>query len=73
MANDERFARGASVRTTKEDPEVAETYTEEGKRKRRWGVEGTIGSTSDAHGLSYEVNHADGSRGYYGPSELEAV
>ncbi len=73
MATEKRFSRGDAVRTTREDPVVAETYTEEGKKKRKWGVEGKIGSSSDSHGDSYEVTHADGSKGYYGPSELEAI
>jgi hypothetical protein len=61
------------VRTTREIPEVAETYTEEGKKKRKWGVKGRIISFSDAHGLSYEVTHDDGTTGCYDPGELEVI
>ena len=61
------------VRTTKEDPEAARLY--DGPREGlRWGVEGTVITSSGGHGLCYYVSHGDGTpSAWYEPTELEVI
>ena len=40
---------------------------------RKWGVKGYITEHHNAHGISYKVEHDDGSYGYYTPDELEFI
>ncbi len=61
---------GTQVRTT-EPNESLQGWTHEAWESRQWGVEGKIIKYHDAHGLSYEVQHPDGTVGHYDPSELE--
>lgn len=63
---------GASVKTTQRNPKVND-WTEEAEQSRQWGVSGVIIEQHNAHGLSYEVRHPDGSIGHYDPSELELI
>lgn len=62
---------GTPVRTTQENPALRGEWCEPDARK--WGVEGTVGTHHDGHGLCYEVTHADGTVGCYDPTELEAL
>mgnify|MGYP001586349149 FL=1 len=64
---------GTKVKTTKEDPSNADSWTKEAKKRRRWGVEGEVITHHGSHGLCYEVRHEDGTKGCYDPSELEVV
>lgn len=66
------FPLGTLVKTTEENPEVAD-WTPEAAATRQWGVEGVVVHHHDSHGPSYEVQHPDGSIGHYDPSELEPV
>ncbi len=61
---------GTLVRTTQEDEANADSWTEEGKKRRKWGVEGEVIAHHDSHGLCYEVKHKDGTVGCYDPTEL---
>lgn len=63
---------GTSVKTTKENPTVS-GWIEEALVSRQWGVKGKIVTHHDAHGLSYEVRHPDGTIGHYDPSELKVI
>jgi AMMECR1 domain-containing protein len=49
----------------------ADNYTDEGVKKRKWGVNGVIIAHHNSHGLCYDVRHEDGSIGTYDPNELE--
>lgn len=64
---------GTVVKTTQENPKEAETWLPEARARRRWGVQGTIVTHHDSHGLYYEVRHPDGTIGGYDPTELEVV
>lgn len=48
----------------------ARDYTPIGIQKRRPGATGIIVAHSDSHGLCFEVDHEDGSSGWYDPDEL---
>lgn len=61
------------VKTTEPNMEMRKEWTDEGWASRQWGVEGTIITHHDSHGLCYEVKHPDGTIGYYDPSELETI
>jgi hypothetical protein len=67
----EILACGTQVQTTTENPSLRNEWTEEGKAKRKWGVQGIVIAHHDSHGLCYDVEHRDGSIGCYDPSELE--
>ena len=60
----------SSVKTTRENFTVTD-WTLEAKRSRQWGVQGTVVTHHDSHGLSYEIRHPDGTIGHYDPTELE--
>ena len=64
---------GTPVRTTQEDPNSAASWTEEGKKRRKWGVDGKVITHHDSHGLCYDVRHSDGSQGCYDPTELQVL
>jgi hypothetical protein len=64
---------GTLVRTTQEDPDTADSWTEEGKQARKWGVEGMVMSYRDSHGLCYRVRHRDGTTACYDPTELQVL
>jgi hypothetical protein len=66
MAND------TQVRTV-EAEKVSLDWTPEALISRQWGVVGSITKHHDAHGLTYEVRHPDGSIGHYEERELEEV
>lgn len=66
------LASGTSVKTTQENLAVSD-WTQEARMSRQWGVQGIIVTHHDAHGLSYEVRHPDGSIGHYDPSEIEVI
>lgn len=63
----------ASVKTTKEDPSDADSWTEKARSRRRWGVRGTVIACHNSHGLCYDVEHSDGTVGCYNPTELEVL
>ena len=48
-------------------------YSAEANRLRKWGVKGTLVRYSNSHGLCFEVQHDDGSRGCYEPEELKLI
>lgn len=48
-------------------------WTEEALANRKWGVGGRVIGYSDSHGLCYEVEHEDGTVGWYNPSEIEVI
>jgi hypothetical protein len=60
---------GTQVRTVEPD-KVSLDWTHEALVSRQWNVTGTITKRHDAHGLTYEVRHPDGSIGHYEPREL---
>jgi hypothetical protein len=62
------FRRGDRVRTA----EVLEArdYTEEGQRRRRPAVLGSVEGLSNKHGLCFRVRYEDGEHGYFDPDEL---
>lgn len=62
---------GARVETTEPNESLRQEWLPDVWEKRQWGVAGTIVSDSNAHGVSYEVEHPDGSTGHYDPSELK--
>lgn len=57
------------VKTT--SPKHDDDYTEEARKKRRWGVTGVIVGKHDSHGLCFDVLHDDGEIATYDPDELE--
>ncbi len=63
---------GTSVKTTQANPAVTD-WTLEAWASRQWGVTGKVVTHHDAHGLSYEVKHPDGTNGHYDPSEFEVA
>lgn len=62
---------GTRVRTTKANLALRKEWTKEAWESRQWGVRGKVRTHHDSHGLSYEVEHPDGSIGHYDPSEIE--
>jgi hypothetical protein len=63
---------GTKVKTTEPMADLR-GWLPECLASRRWGVKGTILKHHDSHGLSYEVQHDDGTVGHYDPSELELL
>lgn len=61
------------VVTTKPNLALRKEWTDEGWNVRKWGVQGTVVTHHDSHGLSYEVRHFDGTVGHYDPSELKVA
>ena len=64
---------GTSVKTTEPNLSMRDTWTDEGRAGRRWGIQGEVLTHHDSHGLYYDVQHKDGTVGCYDPSELEVV
>jgi hypothetical protein len=64
---------GTEVITTKPNMAMRKEWSDEVWKGRQWGVRGKIITHHDAHGLSYEVRHPDGSIGGYDPSEFRVV
>jgi hypothetical protein len=67
------FSVGAKVETTEPNESLRKEWLPGVWEQRQWGIVGTIVSDSNAHGVSYEVQHADGSIGFYDPSELKGA
>lgn len=67
------LAQGTLVRTTHENPKLSHEWSEEGRRTRKWGVEGIVDNHSDSHGLCYKILHKDGTEGFYDPSEIQVI
>ncbi len=67
------IAPGTKVKTTQEDPTAASQYIEGARTNCQWGVEGTVVTHHDSHGLCYDVRHADGTEQTYEPTELEVL
>lgn len=61
------------VKTTQANIALRKEWTDEAWEKRKWGVQGTVITHHDSHGLCYDVRHEDGTEGCYDPSELEVV
>ncbi|OHA78765.1 MAG: hypothetical protein A2V96_01345 [Candidatus Yonathbacteria bacterium RBG_16_43_6] len=66
------ISSGTLVKTTQENPDVT-GWTPEALASRQWGVDGKVVTHHDAHGLSYEVKHPDGSIGYYDLTEFNLI
>ena len=64
-----RLAIGTRVETVKPEKESTD-WMPEALASRKWGVTGRVICEHDAHGLCYEVEHADKSVGVYEPREL---
>ncbi len=64
---------GTRVRTTRANEGLRREWTDEGWARKKWGVQGTILTHHDSHGLCYDVRHDDGTEGCYDPSELEVM
>lgn len=63
---------GTRVQTIKPD-KVSSDWEKEALKHRRWNVSGHVLKHSDSHGLIYEVEHADGTKGWYESRELKAI
>lgn len=64
---------GTKVRTTQANMALRKEWTDECWASKKWGVQGTVITHHDSHGLCYDVRHEDGSQGCYDPSEFEVV
>lgn len=64
---------GTRVKTTAPNEALRREWTTEAWNSRQWGVEGTVITHHDSHGLCYEVRHPDKTIGGYDPSELSEV
>ena len=64
---------GTPVRTTEPNMSKRGDWTDEGWASKKWGVQGTVITHHDSHGLCYDVRHEDGTQGCYEPSELDVV
>lgn len=64
---------GTRVKTTQANESLRQEWTDEGWVSKKWGVQGTILTHHDSHGLCYDIRHDDGTEGCYDPSELEVV
>lgn len=64
---------GTRVMTTKASLGKRKEWTDEGWARRKWDVQGTIITHHDSHGLCYDVQHKDGTKGCYDPSELKIL
>jgi len=74
------LAPGTRVRTTQENPEPRNSWANDILKKRQWGVEGKVRkfffdapSGLVPSGLSYAVDHEDGTWGSYVEEELEVI
>jgi len=66
----ERIPIGTEVRTRITKSCEASDWTQAAKDSRRHNATGEVSAVHDAHGLSYEVRHSDGTVGHYEPHEL---
>jgi len=64
---------GTPVRTTEPNMSKRGEWTDEGWASKKWGVQGTVITHHDSHGLCYDVRHEDGTQSCYDPSELDVV
>ena len=64
---------GTIVRTTQPNQEERRNWTDEAWAAKKWGVQGTVLTHHDSHGLCYDVLHCDGTRASYDPSEIEVI
>ncbi len=64
---------GTKVRTTQENPSSINQWTNEGRAKKKWGIRGNVLAHHDSHGLCYDVQHEDGTKGCYDPAELAVI
>lgn len=64
---------GTNIQTTEPNLAERDRWTDEGWASKRWGVQGTMITHHDSHGLCYDVRHADGSKGCYDPSEFQVA
>lgn len=64
---------GTKVKTSSGPKAKPNDWLPECLASRQWGVKGTILKHHDSHGLSYEVQHEDGTVGHYDPLELEVL
>lgn len=71
MSDKRTFSVGDNVRTTQPNEALRREWSEEAWASRQWGVDGTVVTSHDAHELSYDVRHPDGTIGGYDPSEVE--
>lgn len=67
-----RLANETRVRTVKPEREAGD-WTKEALASRKWGTYGTVTTHHDSHGLTYEVQHLDGTTGHYEHEELAVV
>lgn len=63
---------GTKIITIKANAKI-DDWTEEASFSRQWEAKGTVIMHHDSHGLCYEVQHEDGTVGYYDPSEFEVM
>jgi len=63
---------GTRVITTQCNPDIND-WSEEALATRQWGVLGSVIKHHDSHGLCYAILHADGTTGYYDPTEFRAL
>ena len=64
---------GTRVKTTEPNTALRRHWTDEGWASKKCGVEGVVIDHHDSHGLSYEVEHDDGTVGHYDPSEIQTL
>lgn len=64
----ERLTPGTLVVTTQDNG--AKDWQPGARVNCRWGVRGVVVASHDAHGLFYDVRHADGSMAPYEPDEI---
>lgn len=67
------IAPNTRVKTTQSDTARIGDWQPASLAEQKWGVGGKIISHSDSHGLCYQVEHDDGSKAWYNPSELEVL
>jgi hypothetical protein len=64
---------GTTVLTMVPNLAKRKEWTKVAWESRQWGVTGTVLEHHDSHGLYYDVEHKDGSIGFYDPSEIQAL
>lgn len=67
------LAPGTRIKTYKPNPDKRKEWTDLAWHSRMWGVLGTIVRHHDSNGLCYDVQHDDGTRAYYDPSEFDTL
>ncbi len=68
----DKLENGARVETI-EPPKVSRDWDEEALKRRRWNISGTVIGRSDAHGHTYQVEHAGGGLAWYERRELRRL